>query len=237
MDVERRKAVGQWGRDLLVSVVIVPGLLAWLQMNPIFWVVGGICALVLLKLWEHGYPIKKSAPPKTAISPAASSPAATKASESSLLMYAAVVAATVTLITVYGRMVDTELQSTDTRGVYVCPKIYNHAELKSLFNSQKPIWEEMGLSVSLDESSDSLEIHVVPNTFTMRFRFGIVTEWILRMRNSNGSLLVAEISTVVWPLNYLFDLKPVKLDSEGQDLSYKVIAMMTGTPERACRLI
>jgi hypothetical protein len=50
-----QKSLARWGYDLIVSVLIVPGILAALQVNPWVWVIGGFCSLVILRAWEKGY--------------------------------------------------------------------------------------------------------------------------------------------------------------------------------------
>src|ERR1700722_19217020 len=52
MEEARRKEVSKWVRDLVISVVVVPAFLALLQMSPAIIFIGGLCALVILKIWE-----------------------------------------------------------------------------------------------------------------------------------------------------------------------------------------
>ena len=53
MDEAQRKERAKWARDLVISVVLVPAFLAWLQMSPVVIVAGGLCSLAILKAWEN----------------------------------------------------------------------------------------------------------------------------------------------------------------------------------------
>jgi hypothetical protein len=53
MDEETRRGFSRWGRDLVISVVVVPAILAGLQMSPWAMAIGGVISLLLLKLWER----------------------------------------------------------------------------------------------------------------------------------------------------------------------------------------
>jgi hypothetical protein len=53
MDVETREEIAKWGRDLVISVIIVPAILAWFNMSPAVWIIGGLCALIALRIWER----------------------------------------------------------------------------------------------------------------------------------------------------------------------------------------
>jgi hypothetical protein len=53
MQPERRKQVGKWGRDLIISVIIVPAILAYLQMSPLVVAIGGAYCLFILVSWEN----------------------------------------------------------------------------------------------------------------------------------------------------------------------------------------
>ena len=52
-----RTTIAKWLGDLIVSAILVPTILALLQINP--WVIAIIsgCCLVLLLAWEHQYKI------------------------------------------------------------------------------------------------------------------------------------------------------------------------------------
>lgn len=49
---ETRKEVWKWGRDLGLSIVIVPALLLYADMSPLVMAAGGLVSLGLLKIWE-----------------------------------------------------------------------------------------------------------------------------------------------------------------------------------------
>jgi hypothetical protein len=53
MRPETPKQVGKWGRDLIISVIIVPAILSLLQMNPLVVAVGGAFCLFVLVSWEN----------------------------------------------------------------------------------------------------------------------------------------------------------------------------------------
>jgi hypothetical protein len=53
MQPETRKQVGKWGRDLIISVIIVPAILTYLQMSPLVVAIAGIYCLFVLISWEN----------------------------------------------------------------------------------------------------------------------------------------------------------------------------------------
>jgi hypothetical protein len=53
MDSAQRREVGKWGRDLIVSVVLVPAVLAYFQMSPLIMILGGVFSLAVLAVWEN----------------------------------------------------------------------------------------------------------------------------------------------------------------------------------------
>jgi hypothetical protein len=55
MDDKQRKEVVKWSRDLIVSVVIVPATLVYLQMSPLVVIAGGVISLILITAWDRGY--------------------------------------------------------------------------------------------------------------------------------------------------------------------------------------
>jgi hypothetical protein len=55
MDNERRKEVAKWGRDLIISVILVPAILAWFQMNPLIIAACALASLLILAAWENQF--------------------------------------------------------------------------------------------------------------------------------------------------------------------------------------
>jgi len=51
-DPDTRKEVWKWGRDLALSIAVIPSLLLYADMSPLVIVAGGLVSLGLLKLWE-----------------------------------------------------------------------------------------------------------------------------------------------------------------------------------------
>jgi hypothetical protein len=52
--VDGRKEGAQWARDIILTVIFLPALLSWLGMTAPQIIIISICALALLKAWEHG---------------------------------------------------------------------------------------------------------------------------------------------------------------------------------------
>lgn len=52
--VEGRSETAKWVRDIVLTVVVLPAILLWLGMTPPQVVIAGLCALALVKAWEHG---------------------------------------------------------------------------------------------------------------------------------------------------------------------------------------
>lgn len=53
MDSAQRKEVAKWGRDLIISVVLVPAVLAYFNMSPLVMILGGALSLAVLTAWEN----------------------------------------------------------------------------------------------------------------------------------------------------------------------------------------
>jgi hypothetical protein len=70
MDEGRRKELAKWGRDLLIGVVIIPAILAYLDMSAIWIIAGGMASLAALVLWENWPRIRATRTIKTAIAAA-----------------------------------------------------------------------------------------------------------------------------------------------------------------------
>jgi hypothetical protein len=55
MDDKRRKEVAKWGRDLIISVILVPAILASFQMNPLIIAACALASLLILAAWENQF--------------------------------------------------------------------------------------------------------------------------------------------------------------------------------------
>lgn len=55
MDDKRRKEVAKWTRDLIISVVLVPAILAYFQMNAPVIAACAVGSLLLLAAWENQF--------------------------------------------------------------------------------------------------------------------------------------------------------------------------------------
>jgi hypothetical protein len=67
MDSEQRKEVSKWGRDLIISVIIVPAILAYFEMSPLVISAGGVASLTALTTWERWEAIKAGRKAKIAV--------------------------------------------------------------------------------------------------------------------------------------------------------------------------
>jgi hypothetical protein len=67
MDSAQRKEISKWGRDLIISVIIVPAILAYFEMSPLVIIAGGVASLTALATWERWEAIKTGRKAKIAV--------------------------------------------------------------------------------------------------------------------------------------------------------------------------
>jgi hypothetical protein len=251
MDDVRRQAIGKWARDLVISVVIVPAILVWLQMSPPVIIAAGILCLFLLKVWEWGYlaPATWTPDGKVAHGKARATAGITLVLIAVAGFYTSLHWSLFRLPTAQPKGSVTELfspagklQSTVGKTIYVCSEQSPTQTMtrKEFEQTLKVYGESLGVSATVSDIPDGLKIEFSADTPEGKIRLGSIKRWTLEVRTTGKRIIATssvEFADLLGVLGELFQMMPVDPTNKQTIEAMRMIEQLIGVPEGGCQII